>query len=82
MAESRIVGIGNALVDIIALLDNVDIISKIGLAVGGMTLVDGQLSATIQNEIKGQQTKLATGGSVANAINAVANLGVSCGFLG
>ena len=82
MADSKIVGIGNALVDIIAVLDNVDIISKIGLAVGGMTLVDGQLSATIQSEIKGQQTKLATGGSVANAINAVANLNVSSGFLG
>ncbi len=62
MADSKIVGIGNALVDIIAVLDNVDIISKIGLAVGGMTLVDGQLSATIQSELKGLQTKLAAAG--------------------
>jgi sugar/nucleoside kinase (ribokinase family) len=82
MNNIKILGIGNALVDIIALLDDDKIIKRLNLPKGSMTLVDGDLSTKIKQEITGQKTKIVTGGSVANAINGIANLEVSCGFLG
>lgn len=82
MLPYKILGIGNALVDIIALLKNDQLINELNLPKGSMTLVDGELSAKIQDGLSGEKTIIATGGSVANAINAIASLGVSCGFLG
>jgi len=58
------------------------IINYLNLPKGGMTLVDGELSAMIQKEIAHMDIKVATGGSVANAINGIAGLDVECGFVG
>jgi len=82
MGHSKILGIGNALVDIITILQNDHIINTLNLPKGSMTLVDRTLSERIQCEIEDEKRILVTGGSVANAINGIANLGVSCGFLG
>lgn len=82
MGYSRILGIGNALVDIITLLNNDHIIKTLNLPRGSMTLVDRTMSERIQQEITGETRLLVTGGSVANAINGIANLEVPCGFLG
>ena len=82
MSDLKILGIGNALVDIMVLSENDQIINYLNLPKGGMTLVDGELSARIQNEISHLDIKIATGGSVANAINGIAGLNVECGFVG
>lgn len=82
MSNLKILGIGNALVDIMVLVDDDQIISYLNLPKGGMTLVDGDLSAMIQKEISHMDIKIATGGSVANAINGIAGLDVACGFVG
>lgn len=82
MSKLKILGIGNALVDIMVLSEDDQIINKLNLPRGGMTLVDGELSAMIQKEISHLEIKIATGGSVANAINGIAGLGVECGFIG
>lgn len=82
MGYSKILGIGNALVDIITMLNDDQIINKLNLPKGSMTLVDREMSDRIQHEIVDEKRLLVTGGSVANAINGVANLGVPCGFLG
>lgn len=82
MSNLKILGIGNALVDIMVLSENDQIINRLNLPKGGMTLVNGDLSAMIQNEISHLNIKIATGGSVANAINGIAGLGVECGFVG
>lgn len=82
MSNLKILGIGNALVDIMVLVEDDQIINYLKLPKGGMTLVDGELSAMIQKEIAHMNIKVATGGSVANAINGVAGLGVKCGFVG
>lgn len=82
MSNLKILGIGNALVDIMVLSEDDQIINYLKLPKGGMTLVDGELSAMIQKEIAHMNIKVATGGSVANAINGVAGLGVECGFVG
>lgn len=82
MGYSKILGIGNALVDIITMLEDDQIINRLALPKGSMTLVDRYMSERIQLEIEAEKHLLVTGGSVANAINGVANLGVPCGFLG
>ena len=82
MRKLKILGIGNALVDIMVLIENDLIINNLNLPKGGMTLVDGDQSAMIQNEISHLNIKIATGGSVANAINGIAGLDVDCGFVG
>jgi sugar/nucleoside kinase (ribokinase family) len=82
MSNLKILGIGNALVDIMVLTDNDLIINYLNLPRGGMTLINGDLSAMIQKEISHMNVKIATGGSVANAINGIAGLGVKCGFIG
>ena len=82
MSNLRILGIGNALVDIMVLSADDQIINYLNLPKGGMTLVNGDLSAMIQKEISHMNIKIATGGSVANAINGIAGLDVECGFVG
>jgi len=82
MGYLKILGIGNALVDIITMLGDDQIINSLNLPKGSMTLVDRAMSERIQLKIEDQKRILVTGGSVANAINGVANLGVPCGFLG
>jgi sugar/nucleoside kinase (ribokinase family) len=82
MGYLKILGIGNALVDIITLLNNDQIIKSLSLPKGSMTLVDRAMSERIQKEIAGEKRMLVTGGSVANAINGIAHLQVPCGFLG
>jgi sugar/nucleoside kinase (ribokinase family) len=82
MNKLKILGIGNALVDIIALVEDDQIINSLSLPKGGMTLVDGTHSARIQEKISHLNIKVATGGSVANAINGIAGLGSDCGFVG
>lgn len=82
MNKLKILGIGNALVDIIVLAEDDQIINNLNLPKGGMTLVDNDLSTRIQREISHLKIKIATGGSVANAINGIAVLDVECGFVG
>jgi sugar/nucleoside kinase (ribokinase family) len=82
MGFLRILGIGNALVDIITMLQDDQIIRSLKLPKGSMTLVDREMSDRVQQEIANEKRRLVTGGSVANAINGVANLKVPCGFLG
>jgi sugar/nucleoside kinase (ribokinase family) len=78
----NILGIGNALVDILVLLNDDQIINDLKLPKGGMTLVDRALSITIQEKISHLKSKISTGGSVANAINGIASLDISCGYIG
>jgi sugar/nucleoside kinase (ribokinase family) len=82
MSFLRILGIGNALVDIITMLENDQIVRSLNLPKGSMTLVDREMSDRVQQEIANEKRLLVTGGSVANAINGIANLKVQCGFLG
>lgn len=82
MSNLSILGIGNALVDISVLPKDDQIINDLKLPKGGMTLVDRELSATIQEKISHLKSKISTGGSVANAINAIAGLDISCGYIG
>ncbi len=81
MAEKTfdVVGIGNAIVDIIARCDDA-FLSKRNLDKGFMRLIDSEEAAELYEEM-GPATER-SGGSVANSIAGLAALGANCGFIG
>src|ERR1035437_8183950 len=78
----RILGIGNALVDVMTLIDNDYILEKFSLPKGSMQLVDDEKSALIKSETSSFKRNLASGGSAANTIHGLAMLGAKAGFIG
>jgi sugar/nucleoside kinase (ribokinase family) len=78
----KILGIGNALVDVMTLLDNDDILKKFALPKGSMQLVDNSKSEMIKSETVGFNRILTSGGSAANTIHGLAMLGVKTGYIG
>jgi sugar/nucleoside kinase (ribokinase family) len=77
-----VLGIGNALVDVINVLENDNPLTDFGLLRGSMTLVDAELSRKIYDATKFSAREISTGGSAANTIHTLASLGGSCGYLG
>jgi sugar/nucleoside kinase (ribokinase family) len=79
---AKVLGMGNALVDIITRIENDSILEDFGLPKGSMTLVDLDTSNYIHAETAGLPKSKASGGSAANTIHGLAHLGVETGFVG
>jgi len=79
---SKVLGMGNALVDIIARIKNDNLLEQFGLPRGSMTLVDLDTSNFIHAETAGMPKSRASGGSAANTIHGLAHLGIETGFVG
>ena len=77
-----VLGVGNALVDIITVLENDTVLEQFGLPRGSMTLVDTDLSKKIYETVSANRKELTTGGSVANSMRTFAGLGGNGGYLG
>lgn len=77
-----VLGIGNALVDVINVLENDQVLEQFGLQRGSMTLVDDELSKKIFESTANNKREITSGGSAANTIHALADLGASCGYIG
>lgn len=80
--KKKVLGLGNALVDIMTQLENETLLLEFGLPKGSMQLVDKIKSNQVVEGTKYLKTNLAAGGSAANTINGLAKLGASCGFIG
>lgn len=74
-----VVGIGNAIVDAIAQSDD-DVLAKLGLNKGSMTLIDEATSARVYDQM-GPAT-ISSGGSAANTMVGLASLGGKAAFIG
>ena len=77
-----VLGVGNALVDIITILENDSILEDFNLPRGSMTLVDSDLSKKIYETVSTNKKELTTGGSVANSMRTFAGLGGKGGYMG
>lgn len=78
-ANLDVIGIGNAIVDIICQSDD-SFLDTHGIAKGGMALVDAPAAVKLYNAMgPGVET---SGGSAANTIAGVASLGGKAGFIG
>ena len=78
----KIIGLGNALVDVLATLENDEILVEMELPKGSMTLINEDKLLKINECFSRMQTHLATGGSAGNAIRGMAQLGAATGFIG
>ena len=78
----KIIGIGNALVDVLAHIGNDSILEDMKLPKGSMQLIDERQYNEVSMKINGLNPRRATGGSAANAMLALANLGRTPGFIG
>ena len=80
---TKILGIGNALVDILAQFDSNAMLEKYNLQKGSMTHVDEETTNKIFADIKNQSKyDVVAGGSAANTINGLSKLGIESAFIG
>ncbi|MGI6393297.1 MAG: adenosine kinase [bacterium] len=78
----KILGVGNALVDILVTLPDDKTLETFGLAKGSMQLVDNSLSSKIINHISSYNPVTVSGGSASNTIHGLSKLGMTCSFIG
>ena len=74
-------GVGNAIVDILAQVPE-DAITELGLNKGAMTLMEPSQQAKILGYLEGKSLSLASGGSAANTMAAIAQSGGSGFYAG
>lgn len=79
---TKVIGIGNALVDLLIKLDDDKLLAELRLPKGSMTLVDEKTKALIAEKSLQLEKNMASGGSAANTIHGLAQLGVSTAFVG
>ncbi|MCF8236191.1 MAG: adenosine kinase [Bacteroidales bacterium] len=79
---AKILGIGNALIDIMTRLDHDEHLELFKLPKGSMTLVDELLSEEVTKGTEHLEKTLASGGSASNTIHGLARLGVQTAFMG
>ncbi|PID93539.1 MAG: adenosine kinase [Bacteroidetes bacterium] len=78
----KIIGIGNALVDIMTPLPSDALLHEFKLPKGSMTLVEEALSNTLREATLHIESTLTAGGSACNTISGLAHLGTSSAFIG
>ena len=78
----KVLGIGNALTDMLVNLRTDDVLTRNNLPKGSMSLVDDELQTAISKSVAGLPYYLSLGGSASNTIRAMARLGCPVGFIG
>jgi sugar/nucleoside kinase (ribokinase family) len=78
----RIIGIGNALTDMLISLSGDEVLTQYQLDKGSMSLVDNQFQTDILKAVAGLPHSLSLGGSAGNTIRTMAHLGTEVGFIG
>lgn len=78
----RVIGIGNALTDMLVSLSSDDVLCEYQLAKGSMSLVDSQMQSDVLQAVAGCPYSLSLGGSAGNTIRAMARLGTEVGLIG
>ncbi len=78
----RVIGIGNALTDMLVNLSSDEVLTRYNIARGSMSLVDSKLQSEVSKAVAGRPYSLSLGGSADNTIRAMARLGAEVGFIG
>lgn len=79
---ARILGMGNALMDIMTKIPDDSPLRELGLKKGGMHLVDIDTMRRALALTQSYPSREMAGGSAANTIRSIARLGVAAGFIG
>ncbi len=78
----KILGMGNALLDILVALPGDSLLTELGLVKGSMQLVDLAFSERVLKTVENLDFSLVSGGSASNTIHGLAKLGVETSFIG
>lgn len=78
----KIIGIGNALTDIIVPIKDYEIIDSLNIPHGGMVMIDKKQFLEINKHIADINKSMVAGGSAANTIYGLSKLGVDTSFIG
>jgi len=78
----KVLGIGNALADMIVFMESDEMLHELNIPKGSMQLVDKELSLKIKTITSTSERHFESGGSAANTIHGLARLGVETGFIG
>lgn len=78
----RIIGIGNALIDILSRIESDDLLRQMNLPKGSMQLLDDERYREISATLARMDTQRATGGSACNTMLALAQLGEKPAIIG
>ncbi|MCP4146470.1 MAG: adenosine kinase, partial [bacterium] len=78
----KVLGIGNALVDVLVKLKDETLLSEFGLERGSMTLVDKDTMHHVLEKTDSLERQKSSGGSVANTIHGLSKLGARAGYIG
>ena len=79
---NSVLGMGNALVDVMTKLDSDKTLREFKLPKGSMQLVNKELSNRLLASTLGLEKHQSSGGSAANTIHGLAHLGIKTGFVG
>lgn len=80
--QAKVLGLGNALVDILVRIPSDDFLEQFEMPRGSMQLVESSYSAQILEQIQSLHPSIVSGGSAANTIYGLANLGIPTGMIG
>jgi len=78
----KIIGIGNALVDVMTIVPDETCLTRFCLPKGSMTMVDAMRSGEIKQAINGLKRTLSSGGSAGNTMYGLGTMGVHASFIG
>ncbi len=79
---TKVLGLGNALVDALIRIDSDSVLDAHNLPKGSMQLVNWETAEKVLEATKHFDKSQASGGSAANTIHGLAKLGVATGFIG
>lgn len=80
--NKRIIGLGNALADILTRIESDDTLEKLGFGRGSMNLVGRDIHEHISTATSGLDHTIVSGGSAANTMRGLARLGVPSSYIG
>lgn len=79
---NKVIGMGNALVDILTQIHDDALLEELNLPKGSMQLVDIEYAGRVLDATVGMPRDQASGGSAANTIHGLASLGIETAFFG
>jgi len=80
--NNKVLGMGNALVDVLTVLDSDAILQQLHLPKGSMQLIDRTMMDAINQCLASYPKSMVAGGSASNTVNAMAKMGIETGFVG
>lgn len=78
----KILGMGNALIDVLARIKDDALLTEIGLPKGSMQLINEEKLYSIEKHFSEMKTHRTTGGSAGNTILGLSVMGAATGFIG